>query len=198
MLIAYYRMFSSDKFHSYFFLIYKSGILIVYCVLYGAIAAALVGLLPADAVKVSGNLSKAGPWLYPLGIGLFTKGVSDLNLFNVRTDGTSIPVGLRTITQPIDKFFEEKLDGVSFKNLKNYIGPYYVKSRTNLSTQFANDLKVFKASVIAELKKYFNSMDRVAKFETSDAFGKVKSSDDVLYLALREFGKTIFESIFQK
>lgn len=198
MFTAYYRILSSDKFHPYFFLIWRNGMLVLYCVLYGGIAATLVGLLPESAVKLTGNVSTAGTWLYPLGIGLLTKGVSDLNLFSVRTNGTSIPVGLRTITQPIDGFFEEKLDGVSFKNLKTYIEPYYRQSRARLIDQYANDLKAFKASIITELKKYFNSMERVAKFETGEEFGKVKTSDDVLSLVLRRFGKTIFESVFTK
>lgn len=199
MLIAYYRIFSSDKFHSYFFLICFNWILLVYCILYGAIAIGLYAILPSDAVKISGSLSNLSPWLYPVGIGVLTKGVSDLNLFNVRTEGTSIPVGLKTITQPIDKFFEEQLDAVSFKGLKKYIDPYYVKSRSDLGTvRFGNDLAKFKNFVLEELRKYFNSEDRIGRFENSDAFGKVKTSDDVLYLVLREFGKTIFESVFTK
>jgi hypothetical protein len=108
------------------------------------------------------------------------------------------PIGLKTITQPIDKFFEEKLDGVSFQRLKKYIQPYYIKAQADLTGTYANDLNSFETFVIGELKKYSNSPDKVAAFTASDAIEKAKTSDDVIWSVLREFGKTIFESVFTK
>ena len=102
----------------------------------------------------------------------------------------------KTITQPLDKFFEEKLDGISFKKSKVFLSPYLAKYRKILANKYAANIGLFKKEVTNSLKQNHPDKKKAGAFETSQDFAQIASSDDLLVLVLREFGPAVFTSIF--
>lgn len=195
-IISYFRIYSSDKFHNYFFLIIIDWFLVLNCIIYGCISIALLYLLKDNVVSIPVNNTQLSHYLYPAGIGIITKGVADVNFFNVKADGFSIPIGLKTFTQPLDKFFEEKFDGACFEKSKVYMEAYLVRYRHELLTNYCNDIGRFKAAIILKLNSFHPDKKKTGAFESSLNFIKAISVDETLVLVLREFGPTIFNSIF--
>jgi hypothetical protein len=195
-IISYFRVYSSDKFHNYFFLITIDWFLVLNCIIYGCISVGLLYLLKDNVVSIPVNNTQLGHYLYPIGIGIITKGVADINFFNVKADGFSIPIGLKTFTHPLDKFFEEKFDGVCFEKSKVYMESYLVKYRHELLTNYCNDIGRFKTDIILKLNSFHPDKKKTGGFETSLDFTKASSVEETLVLVLREFGPTIFNSIF--
>ena len=195
-IISYFRVYSSDKFHNYFFLLIVDWFLVLNCIVYGCLSIALLYLLKDNVVSIPVNNTHLSHYLYPVAIGIITKGVADVNFFNVKTDGFSIPIGLKTFTQPLDKFFEEKFDGVCFEKSKVYMEAYLVRYRHELLTNYGNDILRFKAAIILKLNSFHPDKKKTGEFESSLNFTKSVSVDETLVLVLREFGPTIFNSIF--
>jgi hypothetical protein len=195
-LVTYSRLYTSDKFHNYFFLLQTNGVLLLNCLAYGFVGILLLHLLKGNVIKISDDNTTISHYLYPIGIGIATKGIADINFFNIKTDGFSFPVGLKTITQPLDKFFEEKLDGISFKKSKVFLAPYMVKNSDELQNKYAGDVTAFKKDVVHSLKQNHPDVKKTGAFETSQDFAQVTSADDLLVLVLREFGPAVFASVF--
>lgn len=187
--VTYFNIYSSQKFHNYFFLLNNNGTLILFCLLYGAIGICLLYILKDNVITITGDNTKLGNYLYPIAVGVSTKGISDLNLFNIKTDGFAFPVGIKTITQPLDKFFEEKFDGVCFKKSKAFLQPYNNKYSSA-------DLKSFKDKTITDLKTNHPDTKKTDAFSASGQFMSTTNSGEVMVLVLREFGPIVFKSVF--
>ena len=95
-----------------------------------------------------------------------------------------------------DKFFEEKFDGVCFEKSKVYMDAYLVRYRHELLVNYCNEICRFKAAVILKLNSFHPDKKKTTEFESSLNFAKAISVDETLVLVLREFGPTIFNSIF--
>src|SRR5882762_5645454 len=91
-LVTYARVYTSDKFHNYFFLLHRNGVLLLNCFVYGMVGVLLLQLLKSHVITISDDNTTIGHYLYPIGIGIATKGISDINFFNIKTDGFSFPV----------------------------------------------------------------------------------------------------------
>jgi hypothetical protein len=195
-LITYYRLYTSEKFHNFFFLIGWEPLVLIEVMIYGIIGVILLCILKDKVIAITNDKTTIGNYLYPLLVGAMTKGISDINLFNVKTDGFSFPVGLRTVTQPIDKFFEEKLDGICFPKTMAYQHPYRSKYEQEFSIKYQSNVNVFKAHVIHQLELYHPDKKKVKTFEQNRDFRKATNPAEILVLVLGEFGRRVFEAVF--
>jgi hypothetical protein len=118
--VTYYRLYTSEKFHNFYFLVSGNPMVVLQAVINSIIAILLLLFLKDKVVTITKDATTIGNYIYPLVIGAMAKGVSDIKLFDIKTDGFSFPLGLRTITQPLDKYFEEKLDGICFPKTKEF------------------------------------------------------------------------------
>lgn len=195
-LITYYRLYTSEKFHNFFFLINWEPLVLIEVIIYGIIGVILLCILKDKVITITHDKTTIGNYLYPLLVGSMTKGISDINLFNIKTDGFSFPVGLRTVTQPLDKFFEEKLDGVCFPKTKTYLDPYREKYEQEFNIKYLGNIGSFKGHVIDQLELYHPDKKKVKTFEQSRDFRKATSPAEILVLVLGGFGRRVFEAVF--
>ncbi len=102
--IAYYNVYISGKFHTLFFLMYARWPVILYSLIYGGIGVAF--LLKDDVLHITNdNTNIKEQYLKAFGTGVSVKAIADLIFFNVRSGGSSFPIGVKTFTQPLDQFF---------------------------------------------------------------------------------------------
>lgn len=197
--VCYYRIYVNARFHGHFFLIWKKAALLLYCIFYAVIAVALCFLLKDDVMQLArNNLVLHDKYVLSFGIGMIVKGIADVNLFNIKYEGTIYPFGLRTITQPLDRFFEEKFDACLYIGRKIYLKPYEQCYETILRREFGGDLVSFRDNRMQEIRNYHTDKEKVLAFESSEGYDKVKTVKDLLGVVLKEFGRTIFEDTFPK
>ena len=65
-IISYFRIYSSDKFHNYFFLLIVDWFLVLNCIVYGCISIALLYLLKDNVVSIPVNNTQLSHYLYPV------------------------------------------------------------------------------------------------------------------------------------
>ena len=196
-IITYYRVYTNDNFHNYFFLIYKKWVVIFCCLIYGLVGLLLWLILKNNVIAITGDNTNISKFLLPIGIGVAAKGVSDINFFNVKTDGFSIPIGLKLITQPLDKFFEDSFMGVTFVEKKAYLTPIISKYTKIFAETYNSDIAKFKQYVLQQLKDFYTNTSKIEGFEQGNEFKQnTATPEDLLNIVLSGFGKTIFESIF--
>lgn len=192
--VACYSVYTNEKFHTLFFLIYKSKAVVLYSVCYGIIGVVIFLLLKDDVLKITDNQTTLDTsYLKALGTGISTKAISEINLFNVRGGTAQFPFGIRTFTQPLDQFFERKFNDVGFVRSDEFLQPYYDKYKGKVKT-----ITTLKDAIVTELKRFYPDQKEVGAFITSDNFVKAQESDEVLLLVLYEFGENVFKRIFDK
>lgn len=192
--VAYYSVYSNDRFHTLFFLIYKSKPVLIYSFCYGLIGLFLYLLLKENVYAVTANNTLVGAdYLKALGTGASVRAFSDINFFNIRGGGSVLPVGVKTFTQPLDKFFERKFNDAGYERSMQFLQPFYDKYKGKVSK-----MDVFKGKIVTLLKRFYLDQKQVGAFVTSDSFVKAAESDEVLALVLNEFGEAIFKRIFDK
>lgn len=109
-LVTYLNVYNGTKFHNFFFLIYGSFKLMLYCFVYGLIGISLFLFLKENVIAIDNNTRIASRYLLAIGTGISTKGIADINLFNIKQGGEITPIGLRTISRQIDAFFDKGFD----------------------------------------------------------------------------------------
>lgn len=190
--IAYYNVYISSKFHTLFFLMYARWQLILYSLIYGSLGVVLLFLLKDDVLHISNDSTRIKEqYLKAFATGISVKAIADLNLFNVRSGGSSFPIGIKTFTKPLDQFFERKFNDIGFERSEKYLKPFYDKYAGQVT-----DINVFKEKIVSRLRRFYPDQDQVGAFIISDAFDKAKAPDEVMRLVLNEFGYKVFERIF--
>ena len=105
-----------------------------------------------------------------------------------------MPIGLRTITKPIDDFFDEKLDSASFKKSKAFLAPYVVKYNTIFITTYQSDLQKFKSGITADLTNYHPNRKKTAEFVVSNTYSQAANPEEIIILVLQEFGPGVLRN----
>lgn len=192
--VSYYSIFTSEKFGTIFFLLYNSKYLIFYSLSYGIIGLLVYLLLKENVLQVTdNNTAIGGEYLTAFGTGISTKAIAEINLFNIKSSNTQFPFGVKTFTQPLDQFFEKKLNDAGFERTGIFLQPYYSKYDGKVA-----DIKLFKNRIATELKRFYPDQKQVGAFITGDSFVKAEETDEILLLVLYEFGETVFKKIFDK
>ena len=194
--VTYYRVYASDKFHNLFFFVSVSEFIWIQAIINAVLGALLLCILKDKLITIGNNNTSAGDFIYPIVIGTMIKGVSDINLFNVKTNGFSFPVGLRTITQPMDSFFDVKLDGVCFNRSMAYLLPFNTKYTLDFIITRYGGIAQLKQDVISLLEDHYPDKKKVKTFAQSPEFLNAAKPGEILRLVLQEFGKTVFETLF--
>jgi hypothetical protein len=194
--VTYYRLYTSDKFHSFYFLISRHWLVALQAGINALVALILLLCLKDKVITVTKDATTIGDYLYPLMVGALAKGISDINLFNVKTDGFTFPFGLRSITQPVDKFFEEKLDGICFPKTQKYMARFNGKYSEEFAGKYHGNMVAFKEYVTSQLDLYYRNKPKVAAFKQSREFKAAKTVDELLVQVLQEFGPTVFQGVF--
>lgn len=186
-LFTYISVWNSKRFSNYFFLINRSVIVLAYCGFYGMLAAGLYLLLIPGRVSVEDRiLLVPDGWALAIGIGVITHGLTDLNFFNIRYAGESLPVGLRSVSRYIEAYFERSCDSVCFDRFISFIRPYRDKYRNA-------DLATFKEQVLQLLAAH-PSPEKVAAF-ASGVMAPASSVKEIIDGILREFGRNTLQTI---
>ncbi len=188
--VSYYRVYISEKFQTLFFLLYNDKYIVLYCTCYGLIGVGLFSILKDSALDFLGNNTRIDRvYIKAVSIGLATKAISDINLFDLKVGGTQIPLGVKTLTLPIDKFFEQQFNSSGYVKARAFLTPYYTKFQAkNL------DIKQFKQEVSTSLKRFYPDQKQVGYFSTSDNYINSIAADEVLLLVLTEFGVKVFRN----
>lgn len=193
-IVAYIGLANSDKFRNFFFLIKTASPVIFYSICYGIIGVLLHLLLKKGVISMPDiNINLPAGYIYAIAVGFATKGIADLNFFNIRSGTTTIPVGIKTITQPLDQLFEQQIDAVSFVRYCDYLKPFQDKYKATVT-----NIDAFKKDSINQLNQYHPDKKKVAAFAAGEDFSRATNTDEILALVLKEFGQTIFEKIFPK
>lgn len=194
VIVAYVNLANSDKFRNFFFLIKATAPVLFYSACYGIIGILLYLLLKDNVISIPDtNINLPAGYMYAIAVGVATKGIAELNFFNIRSGATTIPVGIKTITQPLDRLFEQRIDAISFVRYCDYLKPYQVKYKAAVT-----NIDAFKKDCITQLNQYHPDKKKVAAFAASEDFSRASGTDELLALVLKEFGQTIFEKIFPK
>jgi hypothetical protein len=177
--VTYVNIYNSDKLHNYFFLIYKCPHLLIYCFIYGLAGLGLFLLLKNSVFKIDNNQTQiASQYLAALGVGISTKGVADINLFNIKYSGQTTPIGFKTISRQADLIFDNQIEPLCFERQMKFMKPFREKYRNT-------DLAQFKLKIVEALSSYPDK-DKVAAFTAE--LNKAVSTKEVLDSILQEFG----------
>lgn len=192
--VAYYSVYTNEKFHTLFFLLYRSKAVLFYSICYGIIGVILFLLLKDDVLNITENKTAiGGDYLKAFATGISTKAITDINFFHVRGGTSQFPFGIKTFTQPLDKFFERKFNDVGFEQSDVFLNPFYNKYKGKVA-----DINTFKNKIVTELKRFYPDQKQAGAFITSDNFVKAAETDEILLLVLYEFGETVFKRIFAR
>lgn len=189
--VAYYSVYTDNRFHSLFFLIWRNNNVILYSLIYGLIGAVLFLILKESVLNIEGNETTFNTeYLYAIAVGSSTRAVADLNLFNIRGAGMQIPFGVKILSQPLDQFFEKRFNAVSFKKARAFLTPYQKKYAGRVG-----DIDGFKNEIAKALQQY-PDRNFSGGFISSDSFTKATDCDELLTLVLSQFGESVFNQIF--
>ena len=163
-LIVLVELITSEYRHTFVWTL-RCWQLWLYAAVYAVIAYSLYSLLDdlqsEKLVELSGSFIDL-PWVQAVGIGVSTKALMQVTLFNVQTSGVStMPIGISTITQLFEPWFLERLKLKVWNKVREFIEPHaqkYNNPDTVLETikdNFPPNWKrEKKAAVLAELEQY--------------------------------------------
>jgi hypothetical protein len=184
---TYWNVYTSERFHNYFFLIYKKFSVVAYSMLYGGIGIALFYMLKDNLLAVTeSNVKLSVDATKAILSGLAAKGFADINFFNVRSKGDNVPIGLRSISKEVDKIFDNIFDSQSYKGMSDFMAKYYCDYKNA-------DVQQFKVDLSNELFSHPNR-EKVTDFLASLSNSNMRDLDSIL----RTFGKKTFQNICRK
>lgn len=184
-LICWLELVTS-KYARTVFLVARSAWLYAYCLIYGAIAAALVLLLPlvGDQAQLDG-LGMANPWARALAIGIAVKAFLHIRLFTVTTGPErSFPVGLESLVQLFEPWMLRSIDLDHFAESRRFL-----KER---AAKHPNHAAVL-AAALGAIPNTFSSGEQAAM--RAD-LGKEMAPEGVLGVYLSYCGRRALDSVF--
>ena len=186
-VFTYFNVSNSKKLSNYFFLIYSSAIIIIYCIVYGLIGVFLFLLLKESAFVISENSTNlAGSYLTAFLIGFATKGVTDIKFVEIKHGSEPFPIGLKTFSYAIDSHFDKELNSICFDRFLDFIAPYKKKYENTNLTLFKKQVhKILLSHPVPE---------KVDEFSAS-VMAKATSTKEILEKILKEFGKRTLDTI---
>jgi hypothetical protein len=193
------------------FLIRNRMLKAYYLAFYGIIGVAFYWLLIFTGVSVTlQNKSVDNPYIQAVIVGFISKGISDLSLFKMPFGDNAQPIGIKTITEPIQKSILIKIDQEESNSLREYVTAPNVccndstdalrKIGANLPTKAtAADRAAYKKDV-GDLMKLFDEevdagIDPERAAERAAEIDQAKK-DVALEKYLKDFGKRSFDRVF--
>ncbi|MCX6674024.1 MAG: hypothetical protein NTY37_09630 [Methanothrix sp.] len=184
------------------FLIRLKLITVVYSLFYGALGVIFYGIVVYTGIDMLiGDKIVKEPYLQAVLVGIFSKGISDWNFYTLPIGDNAKPLGIKTITEPIESTLLKKIDEEEYNSLKEYVTPVrdcYCKTQNDGAER--PEEKVLKricdslpANSKAKKLAYKEDLKNVMADYDSDG-AKVSAA---LEKYLRDFGKRSYERVFK-
>jgi hypothetical protein len=170
-----------------YFLVFRSGALWGYAIVYGVIAALLT--FGADYLIASGKLKLEGMilganWFRAVAIGISVKSLLHINLFNITTGSQSVPIGIETLTKLFEPQLLRAIVFDEFNAVRRYLEPYCQRYTTLQNVK----------STIGENVPPTLPIQESQAFETELA--KAATVMEAMERGLRFLGRKTFKRIF--
>ena len=159
----------------------------IYCGLYGLVAVGgflLSGLLIAKGVLKLGGLSLESPYGLAAVLGLSSKAIMQLSIFNVTAGSASFPIGFQTIVQVFEPYLLHAISLKEFNAVRMFVMPYALKYP---------DLNTVKTMIKNNIPDSISHRDRVA-FEGD--IDKDRQVHEAMERFLRFLGEETFLRVF--
>jgi hypothetical protein len=185
------------------FLIRTKSITIIYSLFYGALGALFYGIVVFTGIDMLiGDKIVKEPYLQAVLVGIFSKGISNWNVYTLPIGDDAKPLGIKTITEPIESTILKKIDEEAYNSLKEYVVPVRdCYCNTQMVGDDGPEDKVIKricdnlpAKSKAEKLAYKEDLKNVMADYDSDK-AKVSAA---LEKYLSDFGKRSYERVFKK
>ena len=185
-IVAYNSIYSSERFHNYFFLLYRHWSVLVYVTIYGLLGSLMYVMLEPNALTFEGNNLAISPQpLIAITTGIATKGIANIILFKIRTGGESVPIGLHTFTRAIDNFFENIFDTICYDRMAGFCDQEVQRFKPLA-------VRKLKIQIVQELAAH-PAKEKVAAFVQSISNAATKK--EILNNLLCIFGKATYRRI---
>lgn len=178
---------ATSKYPRTIFLLGKCRYLYAYVAIYGLLSfGALLGL---DALVAAKKITLEGIglesiWVKAIIIGLSTKALLHISLYNLTVGAKSFPLGTETIVQLFEPWLLEEIFLFEFSEVSTFIAPR--------AARYA-DLANVRTTIKGNLPSSFSGLER-SGFEVGvDAQTSITAAMEVY---LRRFGKTNFTRVF--
>lgn len=169
-----------------FFLLSGCKLLWLYAVIYGAIAAIVVALLPHLPGTTIEGVGLENPWFQAVAVGISLKAFLHIRLFNVSTGpGQSFPVGVESLVQVFEPWLLRSIDLEHFNAVRQFVKDHAARH---------SDLDAAKAAIRAEIPPSFSDQEKAAlnsDVETST------SVEQAMETYLTYVGRATFERVFR-
>lgn len=189
------------------FLIKNRMLKCYYLAFYGVIGVAFYWLLIFTGASVTlQDKIVENPYIQAVIVGFISKGISDLSLFKMPFGDNAQPIGIKTITEPIQKSILIKIDQEESNSLREYVTAPNVccknpndalhKIVANLPTKAtAADRIAYKRDVIDLMKLFDEETTEVIDPNKAVEIDLAKKNA-ALEKFLKDFGKRSFDRVF--
>jgi hypothetical protein len=126
----------TSKFPRTGFLLRRSLKLYLYALIYGVLAATVMACLSHLVAKGTISLEGSGlsqTWIQALAIGLSTKALLHIRIFNVAVGGRDFPIGVETLVQLFEPWLLREIELDHFNRKRLFLAPL-VTAYTDLSS----------------------------------------------------------------
>ena len=181
----------TSKFPRTGFLLRRCPKVYIYASIYGTLAAAIMAslshLLAADVIQLTGP-ALSQTWIQALAIGLSTKALLHIRIFNVAVGGKDFPVGVETLVQLFEPWLLREIELYHFNQMRYFLTPI-VESYPELDT--------VKAKIRADVPTTLPSAERSAFLHDVEQAENVELAAE-LYLVLlgRDSLRRLFRDAF--
>jgi hypothetical protein len=135
-IIAFIQLETAKYPHTNF-LIRTKPVAIFYVLFYGVLGAIFYSIVVYTGIDMfMGEKIVKEPYIQAILVGFFSKGISDWNFFTLPFGDDVKPLGIKTLTEPIESTLLKKLDEQKYNSLKEYVAPVcdaYCKKQENES-----------------------------------------------------------------
>jgi hypothetical protein len=185
-LIAWLELITS-KYPRTFDHLWKCWLLYLYALVYGVISfGAMLGLMQlvnGGAIKLEG-VFLSSVWIQAIAIGLSTKALLHIRLFNISVGTTSFPLGTESILHLFEPLVLEKIELYEFNAIRSLI---------EVRAKSYSVLKSVKEKIKFNIPQSLTGIERKS-FEI-DVDAK-KTVIEAMELYLRRFGRRSFDRVF--
>ncbi|MDZ7264219.1 MAG: hypothetical protein ONB16_06510 [candidate division KSB1 bacterium] len=177
----------TSKYPRTFFLLKKSTALYAYTLIYGILSFLVMlivkSLIHAKIISLEG-IGISNEWIQALVVGVTTKAILHIRLFNITFGRQSFPIGIETFVYLFEPWLLRTIDLDEFNGIRSYIAVYQKKY---------SDLTDIKNRIKDNIPQTLTGVERKA-FITD--LTEKDSAMEAMELYLQTFGKRSFERVF--
>jgi hypothetical protein len=177
----------TSKYPRTFFLLKKSSALYAYTLIYGFLSFLVMllvkSLIHAKIISLEG-IGISNEWIQALVVGVTTKAILHIRLFNVTFGRQSFPVGVETFVYMFEPWLLRTLDLDEFNAVRSFIATAQNKY---------NDLTDVKNKIKNNIPRSLTGIEKAAFITDLNEKATVLES---MELYLQSFGRKSFERVF--